>query len=220
MGPGNTTVMRRPLLAIVCLGVLSATAFTTSPALRRSLGLQSPFTQPTAAFSLFAAQPFVLEESYTSHDRQEKPQVNSGWILALKVPAELAQFRNGLMPVLCVGNTTAERWNSGDGSGQIVITVPSPLNSDGEPQLDLATASIWFAEPQLPERVNASWIAGAQEAADAVALTPFDRQMLEQARAKGGEVLHVRNHNELGKALSHWIDEYAPDEAELAESLR
>ena len=212
--------MRRPILAILCLGALSATAFTTSPALRRSLGFQSPFTEPTSAYTLIAAQPFVLEESYTSYDRKEQPQVHSGWILALQVPADLAQFRNGLMPVLCVGDTTAERWNSGETLGQIVVTVPSPLNAEGEPTLDLSNAPIWFAEPQLPERVDAAWIASAREAAEDSDLLPFGAEALEDARTQGGATLYVRNHSELGKAVSHWIDRYAPDEAELAESLR
>lgn len=212
--------MRRPLLAILCLGALSATAFTTSPTLRRSFGLQSSFTEPTAAYTLLSAQPFVLDESYVSYDRKEQPQVSSGWVLALQVPAELAQFRNGLMPVLCVGNTTAERWNSGESLGQIVVTVPSPMNAAGEPELDLSNAPIWFAEPELPERVDAAWIASALDAADDAVLAPFGTQAIEQARTKGGEVLRLRNHSELGKAISQWIDEYAPDEAELAESLR
>lgn len=212
--------MRRPLLALVTLGALAATAFTTSPALRQRFGMEGPFTEPTRAYNLLAAQPFVLEQSYVSHDRKEKPRVHSGWILALKVPAELAQFRNGLMPVLCVGDTTAERWNSGELSGQIVVTVPSPLNEAGEPSLDLSTAPIWFARPQLPERVDSAWIASAREEAEPETQVPFPSDVLEQARTMGGDLLRLEDHSALGKAVSHWIDEYAPEEAELAASLR
>lgn len=213
--------MRRSLLSLLCLGLLSATAFTTSPGLRRRLGFDPGQTlSPRAAYELVAARPYSLQESYVSYDRKEQPVVNSGWALVLRVPGELALFRNSLMPVLCVGANTAERWNSGEGSGHIIVTVPSPLNTDGQPQLDLHNSPIWFGQPELPERVDAAWIAQARSAAEQSSVAPFSSEQIEQAVSLGGSTIHVKDHSQLGAALSDWVEHYAPDEAEYAGDLR
>jgi hypothetical protein len=209
------------LLSLLCLGLLSATAFTTSAALRRRMGFDPGQTvAPRAAYELVAARPYSLEQSYISYDRKEQPTVNSGWALVLRVPGELAKFRNSLMPVLCVGPTTAERWNSGEGSGHIIVTVPSPLAEDGRPQLDLHNAPVWFAQADLPERVDAQWIAQARAIADQSQLAPFDAKQIERALALGGAPIQVSDHSQLGQALGDWVAHYAPDEAQYAGDLR
>ncbi len=124
------------------------------------------------------------------------------------------------MPVLCVGDHTAERWNSGGPSGQIIVTVPCELDSEGQPVLDLSSAPVWFASKELPERVDAAWIAGERKRAAAEQIQALPSAEIQKAIKRGGPLLHAIDHSDLGHQLSHWVERYSPEELEYAEMLR
>ncbi len=214
----TTHIIRRPLLYVICAALLAVTASTTVPALMRRLSTEPQAREAQGAYALLEARRFELEQSYTSYDSKERPEVTSGWALVLRVPPHLSRLRNSLMEVLCVGDRTAERWNSGGPAGQIVVTVPASFDAEGRSDLDLTGAPVWFAAQELPERVDRAWI--ARERARASEVNPFPLAEIEDALQRGGGILHARDHSELGAQLSRWVDQYSPEEAEYAASLR
>lgn len=213
--------MRRPVLILTCAALLAVSASTMVPALRaRWVDTQVAQQPAQSAYALLEARPYRLDQSYVSYDRAEQPEVFGGWALVLRVPAESAVLHNGLMPVLCVGDTTAERWNSGGPSGQIVVTVPCELDEAGMPVLDLAAAPIWFAAAELPERVDAAWITAERERASEELIAPLPAAEIANAIERAGAPLHVADHSALARELSLWVERYSPEEAEYARGLR
>lgn len=210
--------MRRQILLAAGACALAASAWTAF----QDADPASPVTvtTPATAWRLLEARPYVLDEAYISYDRAETPEVRSGWALALEVPAGYAGLRNARMPVLYVGDQVAERWNSGEVSNRVVVTVPCALDGAGQPILELETALVWFGTPELPERVDAARIAEERALALTAGVASLPVAEITEARARGGDALALRDHSDLGRALSGWIDRYAPDEAEYADNLR
>jgi len=210
--------MRRQILFALGACALAASAWTAlqdaDPAAPMTV------TTPATAWHLIESRPYVLDEAYTSYDRAETLEVRSGWALVLEVPPGYAALRNGLMPVLYVGDQVAERWNSGETSNRIVVTVPCELDEAGEPALELETALVWFGTPELPERVDAKRIAEERALALAAGVASLSASEITDARALGGDLLTLRDHSDLGRELAKWVDLYAPDEAEYAANLR
>ncbi len=82
--------MRRPLLILACTALLAVTASTMIPALNKRFGSQQNVQPVQSAYALLEARPYQLDESYTSYDRAEMPEVRSGWALVLRVPPHLS----------------------------------------------------------------------------------------------------------------------------------
>ncbi|MFT7486792.1 MAG: hypothetical protein ACI9F9_002648 [Candidatus Paceibacteria bacterium] len=216
----TTTKSRRPLLYLAAATLLAITATTTVSALRQQTSPPPVTDEAQAAYALVEARPFLLEESYISYDSKQQQEVRSGWALVLRVPPHVAEMRNGLMQVLCVGDRVAERWNSGGPSGHIIVTVPAVLDAMDQPQLDLAQSPIWFAAAELPERVDAAWIERELVTAQLQGIQAFGSAEVQSALQRGGSALRARDHSDLGKQLSLWIEEHSPEELEYARSLR
>ncbi len=210
--------MRRQILFAVGACALAASAWTALQDAEPAAPLT--VTTPATAWHLLEARPYVLDEAYTSYDRAETPEVRSGWALVLEVPPGYAGLRNGLMPVLYVGDQVAERWNSGEASNRVVVTVPCELDEAGEPGLGLEDALVWFGTPELPERVDAQRIAEERALALAAGVASLPVAEVSAARARGGDAVTLRDHSDLGRELAKWVDVYAPDEAEYAANLR
>jgi hypothetical protein len=161
---------------------------------------------------LLSARPFTVAQPYAHAWRREKPAVSGGWLLVLDVDPAMTEPHQAAMPVLLVGNETAECVNSGQPSGHVVVVVPTP-------ELDLARAPAWFGPPELPERVDSSWIATARAHAPAQDLVTFTAAEIAAARRRGGAPLQAASRIDLDREAARLILEHSPEERELAEGL-
>lgn len=203
------------LLAVASLG--AAAAALVRPASQEPAA-QPPAT-PRGVRGIVFAQPFVLEAPYVHTWRAEQPPVSAGWIAVLEVDRELVVARQTYEPVLYAGRQTVERVNQGSGSGLLVCIVPAELDPAGVLDLDLASEPIWFGTPRLPEQVDAATIAAERALAQRAGLMPLAAEVVERARARGGDWAAFRSRTELERYAASLIHEWSPDEHELAESM-
>ncbi|MBU6208634.1 MAG: hypothetical protein KGR22_01850 [Planctomycetes bacterium] len=125
---------------------------------------------PAAPISIVAVQPFTIAEPYRHRFRKDGAEFTSGHLIVLRAEAGFVQPRQVAEPVLCVGSQTAERLWSDPAKGLMVAIVPAwteradgGTERPGDPSIDL----VWFAAPELPERVDAAWIAAERARAEA-----------------------------------------------------
>ena len=193
----------RKLVSLTAVLVVASVALADVPAI--------PAT-PAAVDDIVYARPFTLDEGYKFEWRKDGKVFTAGTLLVLKVNPDLVFPRQVAEPVLYVGDTTAERVNSGNGSGHVVAIVPG--------KVDLKSAPIWFGTPDLPERVDAATIKAERAAAIKAGIKPFGKEKAAAAETAGGKTrLNVADRYELRRDVAHLILEYASDETELAEGL-
>jgi hypothetical protein len=197
------------------LKTLAAAALATTVAIAAPPAV--PAT-PAAVQDIVYARPFTLVTGYTHYWRAEKPVVTSGYIVVLKVNPDLVYPRQQAEPVLYVGDQTAQRLNVGYRSGHVVAFVPGAL--EGEHKLDLTKAQMWFGTPELPERVDAARIAQEKALATSVGIKAFDAAKIEALLAKSGGVLAEASDAKLLDDVADLIDQYSPQEAEIAVAYR
>ncbi len=125
---------------------------------------------PAAPIAIVAVQPFTIAQPYTHRFRKDGSEFATGHLIVLRAEAGLVQPRQIAEPVLCVGSQTAERLWSDPAKGLIVAIVPAwtERTADGtERSGDPAADLVYFATPELPERVDAAWIAAERARAEA-----------------------------------------------------
>jgi hypothetical protein len=169
--------------------------------------------------ALLLARPFTLTEPYVHHWRHEQPTVHAGWLLVLEVDPSIVEPHQAAMPVLLLGDQTVECVNFGQGSGRVIAIVPATADERGQPLLDLEASAAWFGPPELPERVDAAWIAAARDRARPEEVATFTGAEIAAARKRGGDTLQAANRVELDRQAARLILEYSPQERELAEGL-
>jgi hypothetical protein len=174
---------------------------------------------PATADKLVYAQPVILEEAFEFEWRAEKPEVSAGYIIVLEVDPDMVYPRQTYQPVLYVDGQTVMRINVGYVSGRVVGFVPSDLKEDGTFELDLSKARIFFGSPALPEQVDAAAIEQEKASARAASIQTRPQQEVSEAMEKGGEVVTLKDRRAIYREAARLIQEYAPDESELAESL-
>jgi hypothetical protein len=116
------------------------------------------------------------------------------------------------MPVLLVGGETAECVNFGQPSGNVVAIVPGSV---GE-----SAMTVWFGPPDLPENVDASWIATARAHARAEDLVTFTAGEIAAARRRGGAPLEAADRIALDHEAARLILEHSPEERARREPAR
>lgn len=176
---------------------------------------QTPAT-PAAVQDIVFAQPFTLEQGEVSTWRAERPVVDSGYIIVLKVNPDLVYPRQSAEPVLYVGDTTAERLNVGYRSGYVVAVVGADVT--GDKAMDLSKVKIWFGTPELPERVDANRIAQESALADAAGIKPFSADKISDLLAQN-ETLSERTKAGILDDVAAQIRRFSPQEEELAVAL-
>ncbi len=201
-------------LLAATLGI-GAVVATLNPA-DRSLA-PSPIAGGHPKIELVFAQPFSLDVPYEHTWRQEEPSVVSGWILVLRTDPALLAPRQTAEPVLYVGNETAERLNAGE-AGNLVVLVPSPVDSQGVPTLDPTTVPIWFGTSELPERVDAARIQAELSAAIAQGVGPASSTAIRSQGPLG--TMFAPDRPELELYLADLIELYSPTESDLVAGLR
>ncbi len=168
---------------------------------------------PAVVDELVYARAFAVEEGFKFLWRKERPNVEQGMLLVLKVDKALAVPRAAPMPVLYVGEHTVQRINNGDQSGYLVVVVPG--------QVDLVKTPIWFGTPDLPERVDSAKVQAERALADEAGIKPFSEKQVQAALAKGGEQVEAADMSALLRdQVAELILEYCPDEKHLAEGFR
>src|SRR5262245_19930691 len=141
----NKTLRISFLIALVPLAALGLAAKRLQPGAEQTK-TRVPAAAPARTSpvrGLVLARPFTLAETYVDSWRLEQPSVRSGWLLVLEVDPRYVEPHQAAMPVLLVGDETAECVNFGFDSGKVIAIVPS---------LDLAASPVWFGAPELPER--------------------------------------------------------------------
>ena len=180
-----------------------------APPAQAPSGLAPVPATPAAPIAIVAVQPFTIAQPYTHRFRKDGSEFATGHLIVLRAEAGLVQPRQVAEPVLCVGSQTAERLWSDPAKGLIVAIVPTwtertanGTERPGDPAVDL----VYFATPELPERVDAAWIAAERAKADAA----LDARAITAA-AKSGMVRHQRLEAASQDALITRAAELLPD---------
>jgi len=176
---------------------------------------QVPAT-PAAVQDIVFAQPFTLEKGEVSYWRAERPTIESGYILVLKVNPDLVYPRQSAEPVLYVGDTTAQRLNVGYRSGHVVAVVGAEIT--GDKAMDLSKVKIWFGTPELPERVDANRIAQESALADAAGIKAFDAEKIGNLLAQN-DTLSERDMSGIHDDVAALIRRFSPQEENVAAAL-
>ncbi|MDP6518267.1 MAG: hypothetical protein QF724_07435 [Planctomycetota bacterium] len=207
------------LVAIFACVILAAAA---GAALVRGArpGPAPPLAAPeTPVNGVLYARHFTLAQPYPHTWRAERPLVSSGYLVVLDIEREYLVPRQGLEPVLILGEQTVERINNGDGSGHLVAIVPDAhllRDADRVEQRDLAERRSFFATPALPEEVDGAWIAAQVERA--ASLAPLGASARE-ALAAGTSPVQLEDRVALEHLAAELIMRYAPDESEQAAGM-
>lgn len=145
--------MNSPSRSVRRLGFASAAAIATAIVLAVA---QSRSTQPSPSpapgaptvrqLELVHAERFTVQQPYVHRYRADTPLVSDGWLLVLAGDPAWLQVRQTRMPVLYVGAQTAERVNTGQQSGKLVVLVPGDFA--------LQNAPIFLGGVALPEELR------------------------------------------------------------------
>lgn len=211
--------MKLPILGL-SLAILGVGTIAT---LRASQGTQTVKTNlAQVPVRLVYAQPYRVVEPYQFAwmNKADAPMVTSGWIVAVATDPQIAEVRNTHDELLFVGDVPVERVNVASESGVVVGFVPSPLDAQGEPALDLATAPIYWAKPEiLPEELRTADVLAVLSGAVKQGAAPQTASAVEEARAQGGEVVDVDTLGELYRYSATLIQRYSPEETDLISGL-
>lgn len=200
---GFKTMKIRMLFSLMVLLTIFSTGVIAGPP-------EIPAT-PAAVDGIILAQAFSLDEPYEFSWLAERPMVSRGMILVLEVNPDLVLPRQTAEPVLYVGNSTAERVNTGYPSGKVVAIVPGAVN--------LATAPIWFGDPALPEQVTSEIISAQRSMAGEAGIRPFTADTVGMAFQAGGDEMKSADYDALRRRAAELIQQYAAGEEELATGI-
>lgn len=193
-------------------------ADTRPDAPRQIQGMPKVPTTPAAVLEVVASVPFVLDKPYQHGMRKVRHEVTRGHVLVLRCDPRYLLRRQTAEPVLVAGAETAERINIGFDAGVLVTVVPEwrEKGADGiERPVDPLTTPIYFATPELPERVDAAWIAAEAVKARAagIAVPPIATDARSPER-------RFADRDALNRFLADLVERHAPGERECAAALR
>jgi hypothetical protein len=167
---------------------------------------------PAAPNALLWARPFVSEKPIEFVVNGEKKLLTKGLILVLDVDKKLVEPLDVPDYVVYVGDAVAQKINSGYVSGKLVVMAP---------EVDLATAPIWFGSRAVTERLTPSDVSKEKARAAEKAIRPRSEAELRAARrAAGAGRFDVKNMDELWFETGPTILRFAPDERDMVMSLR
>ena len=165
---------------------------------------------PVAVSDVVYARRFTLAHPEAFAWRADKPQYRGGWVLVVRTESELLHPTQLAQRQLLVGEQIAERVNVGFGSGHLVVVVPGGV--------ELASAIVRFGSAELPERIDAEWLAGELQAA--AGLASVGAEAAARAETLGGDVISVSSREALDELLANLVETYAPDESDRIAALR
>lgn len=124
---------------------------------------------PGAPVEVVASQPFTLHAPYVHRCRREGGEVRSGHLVVVRAAPGFIIPRQVAEPVACFGSQTGERLWASPERGLAIYLVPAwdegsdAARRPGNPLVD----PVFFGSPELPERVDAAWIAAERARAEA-----------------------------------------------------
>jgi len=192
---------------------------TASPAKQQVVGMPALPATPAAPIELVEVVPFELATPYEHNLRRDRHEVVRGHVVVVRAAPAYLVRRQVAEPVLIAGRSTVERVNIGMATGLTVAIVPEwrERGADGvERAGDLRASRVFFASPELPERVDAAWIEAETRKAEAAGVPAAPRL------AKGAvqELRRFADRDALNRFLADLVERHAPDEAETAQALR
>lgn len=158
---------------------------------------------------LLHAQRFTLAVPATHYWRREQPRYSSGWLAVIQADPIRLRVSQGPMPILFVGNQTADRVNFGEQSGCVVCIIPGDF--------DLAQAPIYFGAPGIPESIGAQQIARERTAAHARDIRVTGNEAMLKVVA---DDLRFQDEEELRQAATDLIERFSPQERDLIQGMR
>lgn len=188
--------------AVVALAVTREQPTAAAPA-------TAPLLEPPRQLELVHAERWTTAEPFHHLWRAERPLVAGGWLLVLAGDPAQMEVRQTKEPVLYVGAEVAERINTGEDSGKLVVLVPGDFW--------LEDAPIFYGRPELPEVIRQRWI--DRELADAIAAgakTPT----AEHAAAVTAEARTFANDYELRQRAIDLVELHSPTEKDLIAGWR
>lgn len=194
------------------------TAPSKAPA--QEVGMPAMPATPAAATELIEVIPFELAHPFTHSMRRERPEYTRGHVLVLRAPEAYLVPRQVAEPVLLVGGQTAERISASVASGYLIVVVPEwrERGADGvERAGDPSNARIWFASPELPERVDAAWIDAAAASAKKAGVAAVAPRVGGFALAKAER---FENRDALGRFIADIVAARSPSETDVIDALR
>jgi hypothetical protein len=120
---------------------------------------------PASIQGVLEAHRFTLRTPYRYTWSKEPLSVSSGTLVVLAVDPAYVVPREAPQPVLYAGDVALHRLNRGQESGRVIGIIPGDI--------DLATATIWFGPPELPERVTSAMVATEKARALTSGLRPI-----------------------------------------------
>lgn len=174
-----------------------------------SVGEEPVSATPAAVLDIVEIRPFRLKAGYRFDWLQNRPLVNAGLLVVLRVDPKYVLPRDAAEPVLYAGDRTVQRLNQGHRSGHVIGIIPG--------EIDLAAAPIWFGRPQLPERVTPQIISAERALADKAGIKAFSRDKMRATR----RAIEVDDLAALLRGpAADLVLRYSPDEKELAKTWR
>ncbi len=174
---------------------------------------------PAAVREIVYARPFTLAKGYTHEWRKDKPQVDAGYVVVIRANSDYLFPRQVAMPLLMVGNQTAEPMNVGYASGTLVAIVPAARKADGSVDLDLTAAPIYFAQPILAESVDQAAADEQLAFARASGVAAMPKAAVQAAAARGGDAVVLADREALDHLIGSLVRTYAGDETARADEL-
>lgn len=208
------------LASVVCAAAAAAvvvhlaTKQGTGQAVDAAPAAKAAAVQPAAPaarqLQLVHAETFQVNQPFKHLWRKDQPFVNHGWLLVLSGDAELLRVQQVKMPVLFVGAQTADRVNTGEGSGHIVVIVPGDFA--------LADAPIFFGGVGLPEETTPAVIAAELANARAAGALPPTADAIAAASKVAGQTFATDF--ELRLRAIDLVEQYSPGETDLIAGWR
>jgi hypothetical protein len=201
---------------LLCLVLLIGLAHATATAEDEQIGvIAKPLIitdKGDSVRELLFVQQFKLAEPYSYEWSAHRREVTEGYLLVLAVDPQFCTLRQTDVPVLFVGDTPAEVANFGVNSGNLIALVPGPI--------DLSVSLMFFGSFELPERIDQ--IRGQAELglAGQLGITPFTANEIGRAADASEPVITFESREMLHSALGDLIEQYSPEELELANQYR
>lgn len=196
-------------VAAFAVSLLVMPACVASQAIGRGDEIAIPPT-PAAVRDILYARPFTLQTPYRNDWSNERAMVSTGVLIVVQVDPALVIPRDSLEPVLYAGNVAVQRLNHGHQSGRVIGIVPGIV--------DLSGAPIWFGPPELPERVTQNTVRSERARAERANVRPFSSEKI--AAVTRPAVTAPDLSTLLRNVAAELVDEYSPQEKELADSWR
>jgi hypothetical protein len=210
----STSSRRAPQHLFGSLCVFGAVAVVVAVAFARTD--RPAVTAPAAAveprlrqLELVHAERFRVEQPFRHVWRADQPLVRSGWLLVLAGDPTWMVPRQTREPVLYVGAETADRVNTGQDSGKLVVIVPGDFW--------LEDAPIFYGDEALPEELRQPQIDAQLAAARAAGATA---PTAERAAEVAGEARTFASDYELRLRAIDLVEQHAPNEKDLIAGWR